>query len=59
LFNFHLNIITGIDEENIYVNDPLQDIGGKKSYSIKDFFFGLYASTYGNLDNGCLIVVKR
>lgn len=58
-FNFHFNIITGIDDKYIYVNDPLPDsMGGKKKYSKKDFFYGLYASAYGDLDNASLILVK-
>ncbi|MEK6959798.1 MAG: cysteine peptidase family C39 domain-containing protein [Nanoarchaeota archaeon] len=58
-FNFHFNVITGIDVKKVYVNDPMWDKrGGKKTYLIEDFFFGLYASSYGDLDNGCLIMVR-
>ena len=60
IFNFHFNVITGIDNEFIYVNDPLWDNrGGRHKYLISDFFFGLYASILGDLDNGCLIKIKR
>jgi hypothetical protein len=59
-FNFHFNLITGIDDEHIYANDPMWDErGGKKKYLKKDFFFGLYASSFGDLDNGCLILAKK
>ena len=55
-FNFHSNVITGIDNKYIYTNDPLWDNrGGKKKYLINDFIFGLYASCYGDLDNASLI----
>lgn len=58
-FNFHFNIISGFDEEHIYALDPLPDEGGKKKYKISDFFYGLYASAYGDLDNACLIKIKK
>lgn len=58
-FNFHFNIITGIDDRYIYANDPMWDErGGEKKYPKKDFFYGLYASAYGDLDNASLIIVK-
>lgn len=60
VFNFHYNIITGIDKEYVYVNDPLWDKrGGKYKYRIEDFFFGLYSSNFGCVDNGCLIKIKK
>jgi len=59
-FNFHFNIITGIDDKYVYVNDPLWDAhGGKKCYLKDHFFFGLFASQYGDLDNGSLLVVEK
>jgi len=57
-FNFHFNLVTGIDDKHVFVNDPIARLGGQKIYAINDFFFGLYASTYGDLDNGCLILVE-
>lgn len=59
-FNFHFNLINGIDDEFIYANDPLPDErGGKNKYLIKDFFYGLYCSAYGDMDNACLIKVRN
>lgn len=58
--NYHYNIITGIDGTRISVNDPLTDErGGKQEYRIDDFFYGLYASIAGDLDNGCLILARK
>jgi hypothetical protein len=58
-FNSHFNIITGIDENYIYVNDSSwNECGGKKKYEKKDFFYGLYASAYGDLDNASLMIIK-
>jgi len=56
--NFHFNVITGIDGEYIYVNDPLEDVG-KQKYLIQDFMFGMYASSYGSPDEGCLMKVRK
>ncbi len=59
VFNFHFNIITGIDSKFIYVNDPLwNERGGKQRYTKEDFLFGLYASAAGDPDNASLILVK-
>jgi hypothetical protein len=59
-FNFHFNMITGIDKKYIYANDPLPDYrGGKQRYKIEDFFYGLFASAYGDLDNACLIKIRK
>ncbi len=60
-FNFHFNVITGIDKNYIYRNDPgAEEKGGKKKTEISDFMFGLYASIYGDLDNGSLLqIIKK
>lgn len=43
----------------IYVNDPLWDESdGKKKYGKKDFFYGLYASVYVDLDNASIMIIK-
>lgn len=61
IFNFHFNLITGIDEEFVYVNDPLPDYrGGSHKYQINDFIYALYASAYGDSDNAMLMkIVKK
>ncbi len=59
-FNFHFNVVTGIDKDFVYLNDPLPDNwGGKKECNINDFLFGLYASSYGDLDNGSLLKISK
>ena len=60
IFNFHFNLITGIDETHIYVNDPLWDYrGGKHKYLINDFMYAIYASAYGDLDNASLMKIRK
>ncbi len=56
-FNFHFNIVTGIDEKNVFVNDP--DMQGEQKYLIKDFFYGIYASAAGDIDNASLIKIRK
>jgi len=59
-FNLHFNVVTGFDETHIYLNDPLSDSrGGRKKCSVNDFFYGVYVSTYADLDNGCLLKIKK
>ena len=58
-FNFHFNLITGIDDIFIYVHDPLSDKrGGKKKYKINDYMYALYASAFGDIDNASLLKVR-
>jgi len=60
IFNFHFNIITGLDKTHIYVNDPLDDYrGGKHKYPINDFMYAIYASAYGDLDNASIMKIKK
>ncbi len=59
-FNFHFNLITGVDEQYIYVNDSLWDYrGGKHKYKIDDFMYALHASAYGDPDNASIIKIKK
>ncbi len=60
VFNFHFNVITGLENDKIYANDPLWDErGGEKVYNIDEFFYGIYASAYGDLDNASLLKIKK
>ncbi len=59
-FNFHFNVITGMTDETITVNDPAWGAyGGEHTYDIDDFFYGVYASAFGDLDNASLLLVKK
>lgn len=59
-FNFHFNLVTGIDENFIYANDPLLDNrGGQHKYLIDDFFFALHSSAHGDLDNASIMLLKK
>jgi hypothetical protein len=59
-FNFHFNVITGIDDKYIYINDPMWDHrGGKKKYEIKDYMYALHSSLYGDFDNGSLLKITK
>jgi hypothetical protein len=35
------------------------ELGGNKKYPIDEFFYGLYASIYGDFDNGCLMLFRK
>lgn len=59
-YNFHFNVVTGIDDSHVYVNDPLWDErGGKHKYKIADFLFGIYTSSAGAFDNPSLIRIRK
>ena len=59
VFNAHFNVITGIDEESVYVQDPLPDEGGEHRYPIKDYLYGVYASAAADIDNASIIKIKK
>lgn len=59
-FNFHFNVITGIDKDHIYVNDPLEDYRGwKQKYKINDFMYAIYASAHWDIDNASIMKIKK
>jgi hypothetical protein len=58
-YYLHANVIIGMENEYIYVNDSLWDErGGKRRYKIKDYIFGIHSATHGNFNNGHLLKVK-
>ena len=60
-FNGHFVIVRGIDKKYVYVNDPIKepDADVKSRYPIKDFFFGMYANSYGDPDNGSFLLIRK
>lgn len=59
-FNFHGNVITGIDDKYVYVNDPYADErGGMRKHLIIEFLFGIHAAAFGAPDNASILKVKR
>lgn len=58
--NYHFNVVTGMDKDHIYVNDPAWgERGGRHKHKISDFVFGMYASVAGGVDNPSLIRIHR
>lgn len=58
-FNFHYNVITGIDSKHIIVNDPGAGVlGGKHTYPIDDYLYALYASAHGEGDNASMMKIR-
>ena len=58
-YYLHANVIAGIDEEYIYVNDPLWDErGGRCRHKKKEYMFGIHMATHGSFNNGSLLKVR-
>lgn len=58
--NFHAAVVTGIDDNFIYVNDPLPDKrGGKQKYTHEDFIYATYGSLAGDIDNCIYIKITK
>ncbi len=53
-FNEHYCVVTGIDDNFVYVNDPFYK---RRKCRHSDFLFGLYAKTCCSI--GCLITVEE
>jgi len=59
-FNFHFNVITGIDDEKIYVNDPLPgNKGWKEAHPIYEYMYWVHASSFWDLDNGSFMKITK
>jgi len=60
-FTFHFHVITGVDSQSVYVNDPdwEEEFGGQRKHRINDYLYAIYASAYGALDNASIMKVKR
>ncbi len=55
--NSHANIVTGFDNDYVYINDP-EKIISKQKYKINEFLYGVYASAHNNIDDDCFMLVK-
>lgn len=55
---FHLVVVTGVDDSYVYVNDPQWKFGGQAKYSHTEFLFALYSSSFGDVDNGSIILSR-
>lgn len=60
-FNLHFNIVTGIDKDYIYANDPASNplYGGKRKHKIESYLYAIHASAYPCIDNASLILIKK
>lgn len=58
-FNFHYQVITGVDKKSVLVNDPGAGLlGGKHAHDINDYLYALYASAYGETDNASIMKIR-
>ena len=59
--NFHFTVVTGYDDEYIYINNPgLLPDGtptGKGRHPIDQWFYCLYSSGYADMDNASLLML--
>ena len=58
-FNSHANVITGIDDRYVYVNDPLEQEGGRKRYLISEFLYAMYAGAYVTADSAAIMKISK
>ncbi len=59
-FNFHYNVVTGLDKKKVYVNDPLWDTaGGRRAYEINEYLYAIHAAAFGEADNASIMKIKQ
>ncbi|MBP7006052.1 hypothetical protein KBB27_02945 [Patescibacteria group bacterium] len=60
-FTIHFNIVSGVDNESIFVNDPDwgDTLGGKHQISRENFLYALYASAKGGIDDACILKAQK
>lgn len=60
-FSGHYNVITGIDSQHIYVNDPDWEppFGGRHRHAIKKYLYAIYANARPGLDNASLMTIAK
>ncbi len=60
-FSIHFNVITGIDNANVMVNDPDwgDEFGGKHEIDRDAFLYAMYASAKGGIDDACIMKIKH
>ncbi|VVB73539.1 Peptidase_C39 like family protein [uncultured archaeon] len=64
VFNFHFVVVTGYSGDTVYTNDPLWRPGKKENWGVSSLTFdelsyAITASAFGDLDNACLIKIRR
>lgn len=57
----HYNVITGIDHEFVFVNDPDWEtpFGGQHKHRIEDYIYAMYAGASRAIDNASLMKIAK
>ncbi len=60
-FSIHFNIVTGIEEKTVSVNDPDWGdvLGGAHVVDRDHFLYAMYASAKGGIDDACLLKATK
>jgi hypothetical protein len=66
-YNFHFLIVSGIDDQFVYVTDSgnynqadiLQPLTGHYKHTHAQFIYGIHSATHGDIDNGSILVVSK
>lgn len=60
-FSIHFNIVTGINNNTVVVNDPDwgDEFGGQHEIDRDAFLYAMHASAKGGIDDACIMKIKR
>lgn len=59
-YNFHFTIVTGLDADHVYVNDPLKNETKPSQYAWPrdGFFYAMHCAAFGDVDNDSLLLLR-
>lgn len=58
-FDFHYNLVTGINNTEVMVNDPGSTYWGELKYPINDFLYSVYATAYKWVWRGSFLLISK
>ncbi len=59
-FNFHANVVVGIGDGFVKVNDPKWDLsGGRHTYPVDEFMYMIHSTAHGGEDAASIMLLKK
>lgn len=56
---FHFVVVSGYDDNNVYINNPAPNSSKQAWFPLDRFLYAVHASTTADLDNGTLLIVSK
>jgi len=56
---FHFVVVSGYDDEKVFINNPWPPSKQQDWYPIKEFMYAVHSSTTADIDNGSFLIVSK